>query len=58
MNLEDKQNFFKSVVKYIHKDLKEDALNYFVDGLKERSLSKNEIYIEPTKNHNEIGFIT
>jgi len=58
MNLEDKQNFFRSIVKYIYKDFKEDALNYFISGLKEKSLSKNEIYIEPTKNHNEIGFIT
>jgi len=57
MNLEDKQNFFKSVVKYIHKDIDEDALNYFINGLSERSLRKNEIYIDTTKNHNEIGFI-
>ena len=57
MTLEEKHNFFKSVIKHIHEDIGEDALNYFTNGLKERCLKKNEIYIDTTKNHNEIGFI-
>jgi len=57
MTLEDKHIFFKTVLKFIHKDFDEDALHYFMDGLLEKSLKKNEIYIDTTKKHTEIGFI-
>ncbi len=56
--MDNAKDFFKSVVKYIHKDINETALNYFVEGTVEKKLSKNEIYIAPQKTHKEIGFIT
>ena len=45
------------VIKHIHPDIKEDALDYFLDGLIEKNLGKNEIYINSDKPHTEIGFI-
>ncbi len=51
------QDLFKTVVKYVHPQIDEDALNYFVNGAKERTLKKNEEYIDIFKVHNEIGFV-
>ena len=58
MTLEEKHDFFRLVVKHIHSAIEEDAMNYFVDGLFEKHLDKNEIFIDTQKSHNEIGFIT
>jgi CRP/FNR family transcriptional regulator len=57
MNLEEKYNFIKSVIRHINKDINEEALDFFVKGLTEKNLDKNKIFIDNQKKHNEIGFI-
>ncbi len=57
MTSEDKKCFFKSVITYIDEELPEYVLNYFTNGLTEKKLKKNEVFIDTSKTHNEIGFI-
>ncbi len=57
MNSEAKYDFIKLVVRHIYKDMNEDALEYFVKGLTEKDLNKNEILIDTQREHTEIGFI-
>ncbi len=57
MTLKEKYDFVRLVVRHIYNDINEDALEYFVNGLYEKDLIKNELYIDNQKTHNEIGFI-
>jgi CRP/FNR family transcriptional regulator len=57
MKVETKYNYIKMVIKYICRDIDENALDYFVNGLTEKNLKKNEIFIDNQKKHNEIGFV-
>ncbi|MEM6523557.1 MAG: Crp/Fnr family transcriptional regulator [Bacteroidota bacterium] len=57
MTLEKKRDFFATVAKYIQNDISKEPLAYFIEGLTEKSLAKNKIYIGTRKKHNEIGFI-
>ena len=58
MTLKEKHNFIRLVVKHIYNDISDDALEYFVNGLYEKDLNKNECFIDTQKTHNEIGFIS
>jgi len=55
--MSDPKEFLKSVIRYIHNEISEDALNYFLDGTHEKKLDKNENFININKPHSEIGFI-
>ena len=57
MNSASKYDFIKKAVKFIHQDISEDALSFFIQGLAERTLKKNEIFIGIERTHHEIGFI-
>lgn len=57
MPLKDKRNFFSTIIRYIHQDIDDEALTFFIEGSFERSLKKNEVYIDCKKRHDEIGFI-
>jgi len=52
------KDFFKTVIKYIHKDIDEKALECFIEGSTERTLPKNELYIDVRRVHQEIGFVS
>lgn len=52
-----RHDFIKSVVGHIHEGINQDALDYFVSGLTEKNLCKNEVYIDTSRAHDEIGFI-
>ena len=57
MNIEDKYDFIRSVIRHINNDINEEALDFFVKGLTEKKLDKNKVFIDNQKTHNEIGFI-
>ena len=57
MNLEEKYSFIRTVIRFIHNSISEEALEFFVQGLTQRTLSRNELFIDTQRTHNEIGFI-
>ncbi len=57
MNIEDKYDFIRSIIRHINNDINEEALDFFVKGLTEKKLDKNKVFIDNQKTHNEIGFI-
>ena len=57
MNSTEKKGLLKMVVKFIHKEIDEEALDYFAEGMAEKTIEKNSTFISTTKIHNEIGFI-
>jgi CRP/FNR family transcriptional regulator len=57
MDSRDKRSFFKSVIKYIYKDIDHESLEYFVSGTTEKEITKNEVFINTQKIHTEIGFV-
>ncbi len=53
----DSKELFKTVVTSVHPEMGQEALHYFVDGAVEKTLAKNEIFINDYAIHDEIGFI-